>query len=309
MRINLVLEDSFFEEETRCGYTVSSEMKKIWAVELDLLNEFSKVCQKHQLNWFVHAGTLLGAIRHKGFIPWDDDIDVAMPRSDYDRLCELGPEAFGYPYFFQTEEADKYFCRNFARLRNSQTTGLIAWEKEFKYPYNQGIFIDIFPMDNIPEDASERKVYFDRLTDLNDTAWQWRNMVHFYRPKTDKGLRKRVIYCFKHLYFKYLSRKKGDYRYYLKEHHDLVVKYNDQETKYVGESIIAPLGRWVWKREWVDRVEMVPFEMLMVPVPVGYEECLKTGFGEDWRTPRHVENLHGNVIFDVEKPYTEYIKQ
>ena len=89
MRINLVLEDSFFEEEIRSGYTVSSEMKKIWAVELDLLNEFSKVCQKHQLKWFVHAGTLLGAIRHKGFIPWDDDIDVVMPRADYEKLCEL----------------------------------------------------------------------------------------------------------------------------------------------------------------------------------------------------------------------------
>ena len=304
----LELEDSFFEEEIRSGYTVSSEMKKIWAVELDLLNEFSKVCQKYQLKWFVHAGTLLGAIRHKGFIPWDDDIDVVMPRSDYEKLCELAPNAFSHPYFYQTEETDKFFSRNFARLRNSQTTALIAWEKTFKYPYNQGIFIDIFPMDNIPDDESERKVYFEGLTELNDRAWQWRNIVHFYHPKKGNGLRKRVCYFVKHLYFKYLFRNMGDYRYCLKEHHDLVVKYNDLETKYVGESIIPPLGRWVWKREWVDCVEIVPFEMLMVPVPVGYEECLKTGFGEDWRTPRHVQNLHGSVVFDVEKPYTEYIK-
>ena len=78
--IKIAIEDSFFEEEDRCGYLVSQEMKKIWAVELDLLNEFSMVCENHQLKWFVHAGTMLGAIRHKGFIPWDDDIDVVIHR-------------------------------------------------------------------------------------------------------------------------------------------------------------------------------------------------------------------------------------
>lgn len=99
MRINLVLEDSFFEEEIRSGYTVFSEIKKIRVVELVLLNEFSKVCQMFQLKWFVHAGTLLGAIRHKGFIPWNDDINLVMPRVDYEKLYELAPDAFSHPYF------------------------------------------------------------------------------------------------------------------------------------------------------------------------------------------------------------------
>lgn len=305
----LEFDDSFFEEEIRCGYTVSSEMKKVWAVELDLLNEFSKVCEKHRLNWFVHAGTMLGAIRHKGYIPWDDDIDVVMPRADYDKLCTLGPQEFNHPYFYQIEETDYFFARNFARLRNSDTTAVLEWEESFKYPYNQGIFIDIFPMDNIPDDEAERKDYFTRLTVLNDQAWQWRNMVHLYRPKKGKGWVKRMSYYFKHLYFKYLSKEKGDYHYYLNKHHDLVISYNDRETKCVGESIIAPLGRWVWKSEWVNQVTMVPFEMLQVPVPVGYEECLSVGFGKDWRVPKQVSSYHGNVIFDVDRPYTEYFNQ
>ena len=69
-------------------------MKKVWAVELDLLNEFARVCKEHDLKWFAHAGTLLGAIRHQGFIPWDDDIDVTMPRADYIQLCNVAPKAF-----------------------------------------------------------------------------------------------------------------------------------------------------------------------------------------------------------------------
>ena len=305
----LKIEQSFFDQENRCGFTVSPEMKKVWAVELDLLNEFSIVCEKHGLRWFVHAGTMLGAIRHQGFIPWDDDIDVVMPRSDFEKLGKLGPQEFNHPYFYQTEETDKLLARNFARLRNSSTTAILEWEKKFCYPYNQGIFMDIFPIDNLPDDESERKDYYSQLTILNDKAWQWRNMVLFYRPKTDKGWIKRNNYFLKHLWFKFLSRKKGDYKYYLEKHHALVTRYDEINTQCVGESIIAPLGRWVWKREWVEEVEYVPFEMLMVPVPVGYEECLCAGFGKDWRVPKKAPNLHGSVIFNVDKPYTEYFER
>lgn len=308
MPLNLKIDNRFFEKEVRCGFSVSTDLKKVWAVELDLLNEFSRVCEKHQLKWFVHAGTMLGAIRHHGFIPWDDDIDVVMPRCDYERLCALGPQEFKHPYFYQTEETDRFFARNFARLRNSNTTAILEWERHFDYPYNQGIFVDIFPIDNIPDGEAERKDYFAQLTMLNDKAWQWRNMVFFYRPKKDKGWIKRNNYFLKHLWYKYLSKKKGDYHYYLEKHHALITRYDQLSMECVGESIIAPLGRWVWKREWVEEVKMVPFEMLEVPVPVGYEECLKAGFGESWRIPKQVHNLHGNVLFDVDKSYTEYLK-
>ena len=89
MNIKLSLPEGFLEEEVRCDYTVSKEMKKVWAVELDLLSEFQRVCKLHNIKYAVWAGTMLGAIRHKGFIPWDDDIDVSMPRPDIERLIQL----------------------------------------------------------------------------------------------------------------------------------------------------------------------------------------------------------------------------
>src|SRR3712207_3357568 len=94
--------DSFLEEEIRCGYRVSAQMKRVWAVELDLLAKFVDVCERHELRYFLDSGTLIGAIRHQGFIPWDDDIDVSMPRKDYDKLWEIAQTEFSYPYFFQT---------------------------------------------------------------------------------------------------------------------------------------------------------------------------------------------------------------
>ena len=101
--LQLKIDETFFLPEERNGYMVSSEMKKVWAVELDLLNEFARVCDKYRLKWFAHAGTMLGAVRHHGFIPWDDDIDVVMPREDYERLCSIGSSEFSRPYFFQNE--------------------------------------------------------------------------------------------------------------------------------------------------------------------------------------------------------------
>lgn len=92
----------FFDEEVICDYKVSSNLKKLWAIEADLLREFVRVCDKYRLRWYAYAGTLLGAIRHSGFIPWDDDIDVCMPREDYDILTKELAGEFKTPYFMQT---------------------------------------------------------------------------------------------------------------------------------------------------------------------------------------------------------------
>lgn len=305
--LKLNIDPSFFSPEEREGYVVSAEMKKVWAVELDILNEFSRVCKKYGLRWFAHAGTMLGAVRHHGFIPWDDDIDVVMPRSDYDRMCKLAATEFSPPYFFQCDETDHFFARTFSRLRNSDTTAILKNEQDYHFPFNQGIFIDIFPMDHIPANPDERKHYYSEVNELSAFAVQVRTMIHFYRPKIGKGFAKHVKYYLKHLYYRYIF--KGGYQYYLDRHYERITQYDEQETGWVGESMIAPLGRQLWRSEWVRETRMIPFEMLQIPVPVHYEECLSASFGPDWRTPKQIPNLHNGVFFDPDKPYTEYLSQ
>ena len=302
--IKIQIDSSFFLQEERNGFVVSAQMKKIWAVELDLLNEFARVCEENRLKWFVHAGTMLGAVRHQGFIPWDDDIDVVLPRNDYDRLCKLAPTAFSQPYFFQCEETDHFFARAFSRLRNSNTTAILEYERPYHFPFNQGIFIDIFPLDNIPADTAERDVFYQDISRLGAKAVQWRTMIHFYRPKTGRGVVKRTNYWLKHLYFKYFFR--GDYRYYMNKHYSRITQYNDKNTGWVGESIISPLGRHLWRSEWICNTIMMQFEMLRVPVPTHFEECLSASFGPNWRTPKIIPAMHWDVFFDPDKPYTNY---
>ena len=97
--LNIVLPDGFLNEEVRCGYTVTKQMKEVWAVELDMLEKLLSVCKKHDIKIFASGGTMLGAVRHQGFIPWDDDIDMMMFRDDYEKLCKVAQEEFEYPYF------------------------------------------------------------------------------------------------------------------------------------------------------------------------------------------------------------------
>lgn len=306
--LKLQIEDAFFLPEERDGYPVSAEMKKIWAVELDLLNEFSRVCDEYHLTWFAHAGTMLGAVRHHGFIPWDDDIDVMMLRKDYERFCSIAPRAFRHPYFFQNDETDPFFCRNFSRLRNSETTAVQTWEKEYSFPFNQGIFIDIFPIDNVSDNDGILRSEIKKMESLANTGWQYRNMVHFYHPKKGKGIEKRTSYYLKHIWFKYFDKVSGDYRSFLKEHLQLAKSHEMEDTKRVGEMIIPPLGRHIWEKEWLKEVVFMPFEMIQIPVPVNYDACLGVSYGKNWRTPKQQGNYHGHVFFDVDHPYTDYIK-
>lgn len=307
--IKLNIDSSFFLEEERDGYVVPAAMKRVWAVELDLLNEFSEICRKYELKWFAHAGTMLGAVRHHGFIPWDDDVDVIMPRSDYERLCEVAPAYFKFPYFFQTDDTDRFFCRNFARLRNSNTTAIQIPEKELFFPYNQGIFIDIFPYDNLSDDDLLMEDETRQMESLMNSGWQYRNMVHFYHPKKNKGLKKRISYFLKHIWFKYIDRTSKDYLHILHQHKTLAMAHDEEVTRRVGELIIPPLGRHIWEREWINDIIFVPFEMIQTPIPLEYNKCLNVSFGLDWNIPKQIGNYHGQIIFDPDRPYTEYLKQ
>lgn len=118
-------------------------------IMLDILMEFDYICKKNNLTYWLDYGTLLGAIRHKGFITYDDDIDVSMPRDDYEKFLKIYKKELPVPLFLQTQESDPGFLQYFAKIRNTNTLYLEHDEKGKNIKYNQGIFIDIFPVNYI----------------------------------------------------------------------------------------------------------------------------------------------------------------
>lgn len=304
VELNINLPDGFLNEEVRNGYTITADVKEIWAVELDLLNEFQRVANKYNIKYIANGGTMLGAVRHKGFIPWDDDIDIMMMRSEYEKLCEVATQEFNYPYFFQTEQTDPDSLRCHAQLRNSKTTAILKEELNGNFMFNQGIFIDIFPLDSVPEEdevfdktSIEAMRYFNMMQFCSSVS------CHYFQDwRSSKGIIKGLLHFFCKSTFSFFAH------YYYRKYEEVCKRYNSVPTSKLS------LYCWGYKykklhRSRKDHLEtiLMDFEFLKIPVCKNYDHALTEIFG-DWHKFVIGKSLHGDVLFDTSKPYTEYIK-
>ena len=122
-------------------------LKELQKTQLEILIEFDRICRENNIIYRLHAGTLLGAIRHKGFIPWDDDIDVCMLRNDYEKFIKICVKELSKKYFLQIPETDFEYIHSFARIRKNNT--ILLQDIYSEIDMHHGIFIDVFPMDNV----------------------------------------------------------------------------------------------------------------------------------------------------------------
>ena len=124
---------------------MTTNLKRIWKTELDIMRRFVQFCEENNLRYFIDYGTLLGAVRHQGFIPWDDDIDISMLRADYEKMQHLAMKEFAGDIFFQSTYTDSQVMQ-VTKIRDRRTTAIEY--PELDESFCQGIFIDIFPMDD-----------------------------------------------------------------------------------------------------------------------------------------------------------------
>lgn len=303
MNIKLQLPEGFLDEEVRNDYTISHEMKKVWAVELDLFAEFDRVCKKNGIRYCACGGTMLGAIRHKGFIPWDDDIDVMMLRKDYDKLCAVAEREFLYPYFFQTEYTDRGTLRRHAQLRNSETTGILQNEFPQHYKFNQGIFLDIFPLDNVVENSF---LYMLQKYQCRFLLYVSKR-ASFYSTRyvESQNRYKRIVkgWIYKKMYNSMSHIALVSY----KKYEQCLAQYNNRKTKEISQ-LYWDFQPYV-HRDLKDFQPLIyyDFEFLKIPVASNYEHALSKRFG-NWQEFVKGGSLHGGVIFDTEKSYKDYFK-
>ncbi|NPA61741.1 MAG: LicD family protein [Epsilonproteobacteria bacterium] len=136
-------------------------LREAQLIMLDILVEFDKICRKHNLKYWLDSGTLLGAVRHGGFIPWDDDIDISMPLEDYKKFEKIALNELSDTIFFQTNTTDPKFPFDYIKLRSNRAKIVEFHEKGKEIKYHQGVFVDIFPMLNIPNSEFHYKFYSD----------------------------------------------------------------------------------------------------------------------------------------------------
>lgn len=287
-----VLPKSFFVPETICDFYVDEKRKRIWAIGIDLLIQFDMVCRRHNLRYSLAFGSLLGLVRHQGFIPWDDDIDVVMPREDYEKLKEYKSE-FIEPYFLQYPGEDNGYYFTFAKLRNSKTTA-ISWA--FRYErFNQGCFLDIFPIDNCkPEFADNNWEKINQLILQLST-----NMRRSLKEPSLKDVERFKQYPYR------------DSNEVLKEINTIVTQCNNEETEngIVAVCTMTPSTEVMFK--WSDVLDIVDKDFYghKIMIPHNYDSILRATYGDYMKFPPVEERgtWHGSVIFDPDKPYSEYL--
>jgi len=302
--LKIQLPDGFLEEEIRCGYTVTSEMKKAWAVMLDLLAEFDRVCKKHNIKYYASGGTMLGAVRHKGFIPWDDDIDLMMERADYEKLCIVGPTEFKHPYFLQNKYTDPECPNIMSKLRNSETTAFSAVEEHGFMKYNKGIFIDIFPLDNIPEKKIDQDSFYRELDLELHKMYRAGRLYGIFSEESSITVRnfKKLLHCLLKWRRKYFME---GYLKACKSYDMLCQKYNNKETPYFS-TIQFRLNRLdiKFKSDYKNAI-LMDFEFLKIPVGNNYDHGLYVRYGENYM--KCVRYPHHSCFFDTDKSYELYL--
>lgn len=268
----------------------SEQLKVLQQTELEIFKEFVSVCETLGIRYYLLAGTLLGAVRHQGFIPWDDDIDVGILREDYERFLAQAGKLLPSHLFLQTYKTDKGYHQPFAKIRNSNTAFIELSVKD--NPMNHGVFIDIFPLDRC--NLEVRKSFAYRL---KERIYSMRASSLMRNYKLDAKRRLIRAVCMLICPSAHKAVEKLDKLHRSMPDGKMLVNFSG----VYGEREIAPA-------EWYGAGVKIEFEGITVTVPKEYDKLLRQIYG-DYMTPPPPEKrvtTHQTCIIDTERSYTTY---
>ncbi len=272
--------EEFFQDEVREGFFVERKMKCAWAAQMEVLMEIDRICKRNGIMYFVDCGTLLGAVRHKGFIPWDDDIDISMKRDDYRKFISVLQRELPEGWLFLDLKNDKN--RLFGRVTNGDLYDSRA-EHMLRFhgcPYVVGI--DIFPIDYLAVSPEEDEVWFLVLKYIYRLALVM-EVVEEISEDAERDIRKAEEMC------NVKIDRNGNIHDQLMRLVEQMAQIYQKDEAQEMERVVWDLGqewRYKYKKEWYEKSIEMPFENIMVPVPVGYEYILPRLYGNDYMTPK-----------------------
>ena len=292
--------DSFLEPEVRDGFYVPSEVKQAWAAEMKVWQEIDRICKKYEIPYFADWGTLLGVVRHGGFIPWDDDLDVTMKRPDYERFLKVAKDEMPEGYSIFTYETHPEFWSFMGRF---VAKNRICFEAEhmkeyYGFPYIVGI--DIFVLDYVSEDEEANEERNHRARYIIEAA----DAIAENRLIGKDA--QRVLDYIEEQYHVALGSRKDVHalrvRMY-KESEKLFAKFKEEESEELTRMMPNELyaeHKFRLKKGYYDKQIWLPFEGGLMPVPLGYDEMLRRRYGDYMKLVRNCGG-HDYPFFGTQK--------
>ncbi|MDO4479201.1 MAG: LicD family protein [Lachnospiraceae bacterium] len=283
---------------------IENSLKNIQAEEIRMLEIFKAICEKYQLRYFAIGGTCIGAIRHQGFIPWDDDIDVGMPYEDYRRFREVAPRELPAPYALLDPAKERYCDFDFLKIHNTETTFIEAKNRPFKSRYS-GVFIDIMPICGTAPGMGLKTMKRTNLLLKKNRSLRF----SFNRYKK---LQARLLYL-----ATLPVRLLKPWHYYTDKIEDIMgaVPFEAGENVLLAWREVplfkAPqkrIDRLVMPTAYFDGYQEMPFEDTTIRVPRDYDSYLTRDFGDYMTLPPEDQRVtvHPGALIDLNRSYVSY---
>lgn len=265
------------------------ELKEMQKLELEILKTFASFCDTYSLRYFLANGTLLGAVRHKGFIPWDDDIDVYMPRNDYMSFLDRVGPVLGMHYKLISPYNSKEYIYTYAKLYDSRT---ILFEFPETLRFEIGVYIDIFPIDGLPDSNTEANELFKIIGKLIQKNWLYMAQCRIFKkhPKLIIRIYGYLIDC--------LARIIGR-RYYFNKLDKLARKYDFDNCNYVALTAAGYGKVERMQKRCFTTYNKVQFENNFFNAPICHHEYLSNLYSDYMQLPPEKERIkrHNNEVY------------
>ena len=276
-------EKNFFDAEYIDDFFVDSRMKRFWAASIETLEEINKVCKKHNITWYADWGTLLGTVRHKGFIPWDDDLDIAMKRNDYEKFLRVAPQELPEHYRVFDGDSEKFWCNNAAYVANWDNENYLILEQERLKKYHGCPFyigIDIFALDYMYRNTEQEKFRKQLLMEI----WHAIAAVESKQKSEQISQRIQTIETIAQIKIPDWHGDDEILKWQLRHLSDTVFQIcSEKEADELAELRWLYVGEYTgahFNKEWYDEVVYMPFHGFQMPVPKEYDKILKGMYGD-----------------------------
>lgn len=277
------------KDEILDGFLVTTDRKKAWNKMMEILVEIDRICRKYSIKYFADAGTLIGAARHKGFIPWDDDIDIMMLRPDYEKFKQVAQgELTGNIKLINAYTSDVLF--SISKIMDVETAAI----EEMEVQYPQGIFVDIWPYDDFPDGSKRCSEIWEIRQSLLGATMNPQGLMEAINNGVQCKPSNEFILEF--LKLPPVERFR-EYEKFCANHFGESEKVGYPLNKLMG-------GKGNLKREYYREVVYLDFEGFKMPVPVDYETVLTAEFG-DWHKFVRTKALHETEYLSADLSYKE----